>query len=109
MNAPIAFSLNSTSYPTPQGYSFYTGTIADSGMQMTFDLHADVAGGTVTQPFVETLLLNNAPYVSPGNVSSVSSKGVGQVTSTSAAFSSYTGGWSILSLVCGLTVLSMVL
>jgi hypothetical protein len=109
MNAPITFSLNSTSYPSIQGYSFYTGTIADSGVQMTFDLHADVAGGTVTQPFVETLLLNNAPYVSPGNVSSVPSTGVGQVTTTNTASASYTRGWSMLSLVCGLTVLSMVL
>ena len=75
---------------------------------MTFDLHADVAEGMVTQPFVETLLLNNAPYVSPSNVTSVSSTSVGQVTRNNAAFS-YTGGWRMLSLVCGLTVLSMVL
>src|SRR5882757_422889 len=39
MHAPITFSLNSTSYPSIQGYSFYTGTLADSGVQMTFDLH----------------------------------------------------------------------
>ena len=109
MNAPITFSPNSTSYPSTQGYSFYTGYIADSGLQMTFDLHADLAEGTVSQLFAETLSLNNAPYVPPGNVSSVPSKGLGQVTTTNASSASYAGSWSMLSLVCGLTVLSMVL
>jgi len=107
MNAPITFSLNSTSYPSTQGYDFYTGLIADTGFQMTFDLHADIAGKTVTQPFVETLVLNNAQYVPPGNTSSFSSKDIGQATTSSASSASYS--WSMFSLVCGLTMLSMVL
>ena len=76
---------------------------------MTLDLHADTSGTTITQQFVQTLLLNNALYVSPSNTSSFASTGMGQTTTSSA--SSYTTGWRIriLSLVCGLTVLSMVL
>ena len=78
---------------------------------MTLDLHADISDTTITQHFVQTLLLNNAQYVSPGNVSSIPSTTVGQ-TSTNKGFSasSYTTSWRIiLSLVCGLTVLSIVL
>jgi len=107
MNVPIMFSLNSTSYPSTQGYLFYTGSIADSGLQMTFDLHANIAGKTVTQPFVETLVLNNAQYVPPGNTSSTPSTGLGQATKSNASSASYS--WSMFSLVCGLTVLSLVL
>ena len=109
MNSLITFSLNS-SYPSIQGYSFYTGYIDDSGYQMTLDLHADVSGTTITQKFVQTLLLNNAQYVSPSNVSSFPSTGMGQTsTTTASSASSYTTSWRILSLVGGLTMLSMVL
>ena len=73
---------------------------------MTLDLHADAN----TQHFVQTLLLDNTPYVSPGNISSFASNGIGQTTTTEASSaSSYATGWRILFLVCGMTVLSMVL
>jgi len=108
MNSLITFSLNTTYSPT-QGYSFYTGFIEDSGFQMTLDLHADASGTTNTQQFVQTLLLNNAPYVRPSNVSSFPSTGLGQTTTKASSATSYTTCWRILSLVCGLTVLSMVL
>ena len=109
MNSLITFSLNST-YPSNQGYSFYTGFIEDSGSQMTLDLHADASGSTITQQFVQTLLLNNAPYVAPGSVSNFPSTGPGQTaTAQRSSASSYRSSWMILSLASGLTVLSMVL
>jgi len=110
MNTLITFSLNST-YPSTQGHSFYTGFIEDSGLQMTLDLHMDV-GTTITQQFVQTSLLNNAQYVTPGNVSTFPSTGPGQTAtkeSPASSASSYASSWRILSLVCGLTVLSVVL
>jgi len=112
MNSPITFSLNSTSYPPTQGYSFYTGTIQDIGLQMMLDLHADVSGGqTITQAFVQTLLLDNTPYVAPGNVGSIESTAVGQTTARTngSSSTSYTRCWKMLSLICGITLLSMVL
>ncbi|KAF8809049.1 L-ascorbate oxidase [Phlegmacium glaucopus] len=113
MNSPITFSLNSTAYPSLQGYSFYTGTIQDIGLQMTLDLHADGSGQTVTQPFVQTLLLDNTPFVAPGTVGSVASTSVGQTTTTgSSSASSDMRGWRMSPLmwvVSGMTVLSMVL
>lgn len=114
MNSPITFSLNSTSYPPLQGYSFYTGIVQDSGLHMTLDLHADISGGqTATQPFVQTLLLDNTPFVAPGTVGSVASTSVGQTTAGgSSSASSDMRGWRMSSLmwvVCGMTVLSMVL
>lgn len=108
MNSLITFSLNST-YPSTQEHSFYSAFIEDSGSQMTLDLHADVSGSTISQQFVQTLLLDNAPYVAPGSVSSFPSTNLGQTTSKTSSASSYTSCWWILSLVCGLTVLSMVL
>ena len=109
MNSLITFSLNST-YPSIQGYSFYTGFIEDSGSQMTLDLHADIPGSTITQQFVQTLLLNNAPYVTPGGVSNFPSTGPGQTaTAKPSSASTYRSSWMILSLTSGLTVLSMVL
>jgi len=104
VNSPITFTLNSTSYPSIQGYDFYTGTIQDTGLQMTLDLHADVSGGrTVMQTFVQTLLLDNTPYVAPGPVGSIKSSAV-----ISQGFSTflYTGGW--MTSICWITLLSMV-
>ena len=79
---------------------------------MTLDLHADVSGSTITQQFVQTLLLNNGPTTPPSKVSSFSSTDIGQTSTTSSkasSASSYTTSWRILSLVCGSTVLGMVL
>lgn len=75
---------------------------------MTLDLYA-VTESTIIQAFVQTLLLNNAPYVSPGNVSSFPSTGLGQTAAKESSASSYASSWRILFLVCGLTVLGMVL
>jgi len=106
LNTLITFSPNST-IPPIQNYSFYTADFEDSGFQLTFDLLAD---STIMQPFVPTLLLNNAQYVAPvKNVSSFPSTGPGQTASRSSSTSSYTSSWRILSLVCGLIMLSMVL
>lgn len=104
MISNFTFSLNS-SYSSTQGYSFYTSIIDDSGAQLTIDIHADSA----TQRFVPTLVLDNTPYVSPGNVSSFPSTGVGQTTTKASSASSYTTSWRIMSLVYSMTVLRMVL
>jgi len=71
--APVSTSadltLNSTGFPPIGGYDFYTGTVEDTGAQMTIDLHAVAGGQTYTQPFMQTLVLDNAVYVAPGNIS----------------------------------------
>ena len=103
MSSSFNFSLNS-SYPSTQGYSFYSAFVESSGSQLTLDLHMD----GFTQPFVQTLLLNNSPFVAPGSVSSFHSTGPGQTATKTSSASSYTSSWGILSLVCGLSVLSMV-
>jgi len=76
--APVSTSadltLNSTGFPPIGGYDFYTGTVEDTGVQMTIDLHAVAGGQTYTQPFMQTLVLDSAVYVAPGNVST-STKG----------------------------------
>lgn len=109
MNSPITFSLNSTSYRPLQGYSFYTGTIQDVGYQMTLDIHADVSGGqTVTQSFIQTLLLDNTPLVAPGTVQSVVSTTVGQATTATSSAAADMQSWrmlSLISVVCGMSVL----
>lgn len=74
---------------------------------MTLDLHADVSGGkTVTQTFVQTLLLDNTPYVAPGPVGSIKSSAV--TSQGSSTYSLYTRGWMMMSLICWITLLSMV-
>ncbi|KAH9483912.1 WSC domain-containing protein [Psilocybe cubensis] len=73
LNMQLEFTANS-SIPGQSGYSFYTATADSSGVQMSLDVHADAAGQTYTQTFMQTLVLDNAPYVKPGTVSVISTK-----------------------------------
>jgi len=70
LNMEVDFVANS-SIPALAGYSFYTGTVDSSGVQMTMDVHAVTSSQTYTQTFVQTLQLDNAPYVQPGTVTVV--------------------------------------
>ncbi|PPR01093.1 hypothetical protein CVT26_015999 [Gymnopilus dilepis] len=72
LNMEVDFAANS-SIPAIGGYSFYTGTVDSAGVQMTMDLHAVTSQQTYTQVFVQTLQLDNTPYVQPGTVTTVSS------------------------------------
>ena len=110
MTTSFTFSLNS-SFPPLSGYSFYTATVQDVGSQMIVDIHADIPSGqTMTQPYVQTLMLSNTPYTSPSSVGSVASKTVGQTTKSSGASWDNTPSWkmSLMLLMCGVTAMSMV-
>lgn len=72
ISSTIEFTQNSTSFPSQAGYTFYTSTMDDIGLQLTMDLHAVSGQSTYTQTFVQTLLLDGTPYVKPGAVSTVS-------------------------------------
>lgn len=72
ITSTIEFNQNSTSFPPQSGYTFYTSTVDDIGQQMTMDLHAVSGQSTYTQTFVQTLVLDNTPYVKPGAVSTLS-------------------------------------
>lgn len=76
LNMQVEFVSNS-SIPALSGYTFYTGTADSSGVQMTLDLHAVTPSQTYTQTFVETLLLDNTPYVAPGVVATAATKSSG--------------------------------
>ncbi|KAF9053046.1 L-ascorbate oxidase [Panaeolus papilionaceus] len=102
-------TLNST-FPPLQGYSFYTAIIEDPGMQMTLDIFAEGADGkTYQQNFVETLLLDNTPYVKPASVvtiggrSSAASRTViatGGASLLVAVFSAhFLGAWDLIDWV----------
>ncbi|KAG6916604.1 hypothetical protein DXG01_006161 [Tephrocybe rancida] len=70
LNTTIDLQLNSSMTPT-QGYNFYTGTIQDTGFQLTLDIHSLSSDGTIyTEDFKQTSLLDNTPYVAPTNVTS---------------------------------------
>ena len=73
-SATVDLALNSSSYPSRSGYDFYYGRVTSPGMQMTFDLHAVSGQQTVTQSFVQTLLLDNTSPVDPTNVTMVNGK-----------------------------------
>lgn len=68
----VDLTLNS-SIASLEGYSFYTGQMQDSGVQLTIDLHAVATAQTYTQTFMATTLLDNTPYVAPGTVTSTAS------------------------------------
>ena len=72
ISSTIEFNQNSTSFPSQAGYTFYTSTMDDIGLQLTMDLHAVSGQSTYTQTFVQTLVLDNTPYVKPGTVGTVS-------------------------------------
>jgi hypothetical protein len=59
-SATVDLALNSSSYPSMSGYDFYYGRVRSPGMQVTIDVHAVGGGQTVTQKFMQTLLLDNA-------------------------------------------------
>lgn len=65
---------NSSSYPSISDYDFYYGRVTSPGSQMTVDVHAVGGGRTVTQSFVQTLLLDNTLLVDPANVTTVKGK-----------------------------------
>ncbi|PPQ63257.1 hypothetical protein CVT24_006782 [Panaeolus cyanescens] len=84
------FVLNST-FPPLQGYTFYTATIDDPGMQLTLDIFAEGADGkTYQQNFVETLLLDNTPYVKPASVVTIGGR------TSAASKSAVTTGATVL-------------
>ncbi|KAF5381072.1 hypothetical protein D9615_004174 [Tricholomella constricta] len=68
LNTTIDLQLNTSLTPT-QGYSFYSGIIADTGFQLTVDIHNIAEDGTkYTEDFKQTTDLDNTPYVAPTNV-----------------------------------------
>jgi len=67
MNTTIDFSPN-TSISSIGGYDFYSGTLEDTGLQTTLDLHVDIDGLTYTEDFVPTTFLDNTPYTQPSIV-----------------------------------------
>lgn len=71
LNMEVDLAANS-SIPALDGYSFYTGTVDSAGVQMTMDVHSVTSAQTYTQTFVQTLQLDNTPYVQPGTVTVVS-------------------------------------
>ena len=72
ISSTIEFKQNS-SFPSLAGYSFYTSTMDDIGLQLTMDLHAVSGQDTYSQTFVQTLLLaDKVPYVKPGAVGTTS-------------------------------------
>ena len=69
VSSTVDLTLNSSA-TSLEGYSFYTGEMQDSGVQLTIDLHAVATSQTYTQTFMPTTLLDNTPYVVPGTVTS---------------------------------------
>ncbi|KAL9715391.1 hypothetical protein Ac2012v2_002054 [Leucoagaricus gongylophorus] len=67
MNITMDFSRN-TSISSIGGYDFYSGTLEDTGLQTTLDLHVDMDGLTYTEDFVPTTFLDNTPYIQPSTV-----------------------------------------
>ncbi|KAF8163594.1 L-ascorbate oxidase [Crassisporium funariophilum] len=105
IHTPVELTLNSTSYPPMQGYSFYTGVAESVGLQMTVDVHAVGAAGTSTQENAQTLVLDNMPYVAPGAVGSVDGKtggaralGLGGALGV-VGVGMVLGGWTLLDWV----------
>ena len=73
LNTTVDLQLNS-SLSALQGYSFYSGSIVDDGLQLTIDIHSVLSNGAVyTEDFKQTSELDNTPYTAPTNVTSVSS------------------------------------
>ncbi|KAF8077707.1 L-ascorbate oxidase [Lyophyllum atratum] len=67
-NTTVDLKLNSSMTPI-QGYSFYSGTVVDTGFQLTLDIHSAAADGTTyTEDFRQTAFLDNTPYLAPTNV-----------------------------------------
>lgn len=88
ISSVIEFKQNSTSFPSQAGYSFYTGTMDDIGVQLTMDLHAVTDQQTYTQTFVQTLVLDGTSDVTPATV--------GTIASTKSAASSLIGrSWEV--------------
>ena len=72
LNTTVDLQLN-TSFPTLQGYSFYSGSVLDDGLQLTIDIHSVLSNGSVyTEDFKQTSELDNTAYTAPTNVTSVS-------------------------------------
>ncbi|KAG6827360.1 hypothetical protein H0H92_012098 [Tricholoma furcatifolium] len=73
LNTTVNLQMNSSISPL-QGYSFYTGTVQDSGNQLTLDIYSVLSNGTTyLEDFKQTTLLSNTPYVAPTNVTSLKS------------------------------------
>ncbi|GLB34708.1 putative peroxidase family protein [Lyophyllum shimeji] len=69
-NTAVDLKPNSDITPS-QGYSFYSGTVMDTGFQLTVDIHSIAADGTTyTEDFRQTAFLDNTPYLAPTNVTS---------------------------------------
>ena len=80
-SSTVDLALNSSSFPSMGGYDFYYGRVRSPGSQMMIDVHAVSGQQTVTQSFVQTLVLDNALLVDPTNVTMVN----GKTTSGAAA------------------------
>ncbi|EKM82462.1 hypothetical protein AGABI1DRAFT_111078 [Agaricus bisporus var. burnettii JB137-S8] len=72
VNTTFDFTRNSSMSPVG-GYEFYSGSVEDSGHQMTLDTFADVDGTTYTDDFRQTTFLDNSPYNAPSDVATKTS------------------------------------
>lgn len=98
MNITMDFSRN-TSISSIGGYDFYSGTLEDTGLQTTLDLHVDMDGLTYTEDFVPTTFLDNTPYIQPSTVDT----DIHSASSSRSSFVpsvSHPGGAIIVSLFC---------
>lgn len=85
LNTSVELKLNSSLTPS-QGYSFYSGSITDTGFQLTLDIYSVAADGTVyTEDFKQTTFLDNTPYLAPTEVT------------TSTGSSSSSSSWRLAS------------
>ncbi|CAA7271852.1 unnamed protein product [Cyclocybe aegerita] len=98
INAQVDLKQNDTAHAPLAGYTFYTGVVEDIGLQLSVDLHAVASEQTYTQSFMQTLLLDNTPYVAPSGVNTTASTG-GALSTIAPALG---GSWrSLLPLVVG--------
>lgn len=105
VSSTVDLTLNSTASSVP-GYSFYTGQMQDSGVQLLIDLHAVSSQQTYSQTFMATTLLDNTPYVKPGTVTTTQSTS----SSTKSAAERVTGSsWTraLAGAIVGGTLLRM--
>ncbi|KAG6880275.1 hypothetical protein C0992_001844 [Termitomyces sp. T32_za158] len=95
LNTTVDLALNTSITPT-QGYSFYAGTIQDSGYQLTLDIHSLLQNGTIyTEDFKQTSQLNT-PYVAPTNVTSSKSSSPNSSTRPASVFMTHLIGCVVL-------------
>ncbi|KAG6856461.1 hypothetical protein H0H87_004321 [Tephrocybe sp. NHM501043] len=104
LNTTVDLQLNSSITPI-QGYSFYTGTIQDTGFQLTLDIHSLLTNGTIyTEDFKQTTMLDNTPYVAPTNVTSSAQSSASSSTRLVGTFAAQVVG-CCFALICTMLVI----